>query len=242
MKRCPKCSQTFEDGDLYCLDDGNVLETVPSRLTNETPTQIVSPFPLRPVTRPPQRGGLLHIALGALGMGVIALGVAVYFLLPSDKPTDAKQAASGQTKNTNKADSSQLLNRPLAEESLTPTPTQESVTALIERWRLAQNTRNFREYQDCFDTSFFGIKRTKTGGPQRMNFGSWMNDRRKMLPNVIEVGVSNMQISFDGDTAIARFDQRFRSANHADDGLKEIRVKMFPAGPKIVFEELKQVY
>lgn len=242
MKRCPKCSRTFEDGDLYCLEDGNILEAVSSFLANETPTQVVSAFQPRPVATTSRRGVFLYIALGALGTGVVALGVAMYLLMPADKTADLKHGVSDQAKNTENADSTRPLNRPLTEESLTPSLTQEAITALVERWRLAQNTRNFRDYQDCFDTSFFGIKRTKSGGPQRMNFGSWMNDRRKMLPNVIEVGVSNMQISFDGDTAIVRFDQRFRSANHADDGLKEIRVKMFPAGPKIVFEELKQVY
>ena len=184
----------------------------------------------------------MYIALGALGAGVIALGVALYFLLPTEKGAGSKHGANDPTNNAEHAVPIQPLNRPVTPEALTPVLTQESVAALVERWRISQNTRDFKDYQDCFDSSFFGVKRTKTGGPQRMNFGSWMNDRRKMLPNVIEVGVSNMQISFDGDTAIVRFDQRFRSVNHADDGLKEMRVKMFPAGPKIVFEELKQVY
>jgi hypothetical protein len=184
----------------------------------------------------------LYFALGALGAGVVALGVAFFFLLPGDRGANSKHGSTDSTNSTANNAAIRPTGHLETEDSLTPVLTQDSVAALVERWRLAQNTRNFKGYQDCYDSSFFGIKRTKTGGAQRMNFGTWMNDRRKMLPNVIELGVSNMQISFDGDTAVVRLDQRFRSVNYADDGLKELRVKMFPAGPKIIFEELKQVY
>lgn len=242
MKRCPICRRTFEDDDLYCLDDGYALEPLEPPAANETPTQIVSPFRPQPVTTPPGNGGVLYFALGALGAGVIALGVALFFLLPGDRTAKAKHGSTDSTNSTANNAAIQPTGHLETEDALTPVLTQDSVAALVERWRISQNTRNFKSYQDCFDSSFFGIKRTKAGGPQRMNYGTWMNDRRKMLPNVIEVGVSNMQISFDGDTAVVRFDQRFRSVNHADDGLKELRVKMFPGGPRIVFEELKHVY
>lgn len=242
MKRCPICRRTFEDDDLYCLDDGNALEPLPSLTINETPTQVVSPFRPQSTPTPPGNGGVLYFALGVLGAGVISLGVALYFLLPTEKTADSKRGSGDPPNSTVNAVPVQQPDRPVMTDAVTPVLTQESVAGLVERWRISQNTRNFKGYQDCFDSSFFGIKRTKAGGPQRMNYGSWMNDRRRMLPNVIEVGVSNMQISFDGDTAVVRFDQRFRSVNHADDGLKELRVKMFPGGPRIIFEELKQVY
>ncbi len=72
-----------------------------------------------------------------------------------------------------------------------------------------------------------------------MNYTQWMNDRQKMSKNIVDVGVGNLQIKIEGDTAIAQFVQQFQSAGYQDTGQKTMRIKMFSEGAKIVYEELK---
>ncbi len=77
-----------------------------------------------------------------------------------------------------------------------------------------------------------------------MSYRVWMADRRRMIANAVNlnIDISNLQIRVEGDTAIAEFDQYYRSLRYSDWGPREIRVKMTPSGAKIVHEVLKASY
>lgn len=122
--------------------------------------------------------------------------------------------------------------------------TAESVRNLLAVWEKAQESKSFSSYQACYDPSFIGIKKTKSGSAQSYKYGAWMADRRRMIASAVNLSIemSNMQVSVHGDTAIVQFDQYYRSLRYSDWGPKEITVRMTPAGPKIVREELKASY
>lgn len=149
----------------------------------------------------------------------------------------------------NTGDSKKLANSPNAEIVQDPDPklqplTEGKVRNLLGAWVRAQNTRNFANYKACYDSSFEGVQSYLSGTSQKRNYEQWMVDRGKMLNNAVnlKVEIANLQIRVEGDTAIAEFDQYYRSLSYSDWGPKEIQVKMTPSGAKIVYEELKRSY
>jgi SnoaL-like domain len=112
---------------------------------------------------------------------------------------------------------------------------------VLNAWVQAQNSRSFSTYQACYDPSFVGVKTVKNGHSKTYNYSSWMADRQRMLAQAVNLSVemSNLRVRVEGDTAVAEFDQYYRSLKYSDWGPKEIRIKMTPSGPKIVYEILK---
>lgn len=121
--------------------------------------------------------------------------------------------------------------------------TAEAVRELLTRWEKAQDAQNYRAYQACYGQPFKGIKRVDSE-TKIYNYATWLGDRRKILSNAIglDVEIKNLQISVEGDAATAEFDQYYRSLRHSDWGPKIVKLKMFPDGAKIVYEELKAAY
>lgn len=119
--------------------------------------------------------------------------------------------------------------------------TADVVRGVLAAWERAQESKNFASYQACYDSSFVGVKTIKNGGSQTLGYDGWMADRRRMIKNAVnlDLDISNLKITVDGDTATAEFDQYYRSLRYSDWGPKVITVKMGPAGAKIVREELK---
>jgi hypothetical protein len=131
--------------------------------------------------------------------------------------------------------------------SATPTLlTIDGVRNLISRWVSAQNSKNLTDYQSCYGVPFEGgIRRTTSGRSYSFdNFNDWMKDRLPMISvaDDLNVEVKNMNVNITGDTAIVEFDQYYRSQSYSDWGPKVMKVKMTPAGEKIVYEELKVSY
>ncbi|MEO6050829.1 MAG: hypothetical protein ABIP78_05795 [Pyrinomonadaceae bacterium] len=249
MKHCPKCNQIYSDESLnFCLDDGSLL--IAPNLSEPT---VVMGSEFRGSTPISQKGinsSIAYIAIGLLAL--VAGGAIVAFLMSRSAPT--ANVASGQTPTTstniisNVANVKPIANR--AEEVVEypdsrPEPlTAESVKNLISVWERAQENKSFASYQACYDSSFVGLKKTKSGHSQSYSYASWMADRRRMIASSVNlsVDISNLQIRVQGDSALAQFDQYYRSLKYSDWGTKEITVKMTPAGPKIVREELKASY
>ena len=75
-----------------------------------------------------------------------------------------------------------------------------------------------------------------------MNRGEWLRDRRKMIPNFIEVQALNERVQLDGDTAVVTFTQRWRSARHCDVGEKELTIQIINGRPMIRSEVLRNPY
>jgi hypothetical protein len=242
MKRCPQCRQIFNDEDVFCLNDGTTLEIVVAG--NDTPTQIVS-SPLFAPSKNGVTGNRFYLIIGLMAVLIVFLLGGVIFLLlrpwavqivaemPANKP--------GNAQNTVPATKVESANANISSQPSLPPITSDAVSALIERWEKAQDAQNFRSYQDCYGQPFLDIKRTKTGAESQMNYGQWMNDRRKMLSQAVglDIEVQGLSVAVDGDTATAEFEQYYRSVEYSDYGPKVLKIKMFPDGPKIVYEDLK---
>jgi ketosteroid isomerase-like protein len=239
MKRCPNCSQFFDDENFYCLNDGTTLESFQS--SQNTPTQFLPSFPTKTVSEKSGNNKIFWL-VAALSLVIVALSLVIYTLI--SKPVSSNQ---NEQKNDSKA---VIQNRsaPENKEIIQPAKpaeaplTEEAVRRLLDRWEKAQDARNFAAYKSCYASQFFGIKRTKSGSESRMNYAQWLGDRQKMLKNVIDVSMQNPAINIEGDTATARFIQRFQSVNYEDEGQKILKIKMFDSDAKIIYEELKYSY
>jgi hypothetical protein len=251
MKRCPQCDQYFNNEDVFCLNDGSVLETAgPS--ANDTPTQVLA-APFTGAVEKTAGGSRFYWIIGSMALVIVFLlgGMFVLLLRPVPPPaieTAGNKPGSSQTPAPGSKPENETLAATNSAAALTqpgqpslPPVTAEAARSLIERWEKAQDARNFSLYQQCYGQPFFGVKRTRTGEVSQMNYGQWMNDRRKMLSKAagLDVGIEGLQITIAGDTATAEFEQYYRSASYRDRGPKVLKIKMFPEGAKIVYEEIK---
>lgn len=249
------------------LTVSNTSENIPVFPTPESaPTQFIPRSQIN-LTNPTNRiPGWLYAALGAMAAIILMLGGAFFIARsPAENNEKAEQNAksnenilisnhsvveskTAETPQENKLqDSKSETTVPQIEVSSkqieTPPITTEAVHNLLTRWEKAQDGQNFGVYQACYGQPFKGIKRV--GSETKVyNYTSWLNDRRRMLENAIglDVEVENLQVTIEGDTATAEFDQYYRSLRHSDWGPKILKIKMFPDGARIVYEELKASY
>lgn len=243
MKRCPLCHQFFDDENLFCLNDGTKLDDSSPSAANSVPTQYL-PSVQREAAPQRNSGKGVYWICGALLLVVGVLSVVIYALVSSPararQSTDEKSEKAAEAQTVKPTSNNETVEPAKSPEFSPLTP--QAARELVERWEKAQDARNFNTYKSCYAPSFFGIKRTKSGGETRMNYTQWLADRRKMLANTIDVGVRNLEIALDGETATARFAQQFQSVNYSDEGQKILKIKMFEDGAKIVYEEMKYSY
>ena len=257
MKYCPTCSQGYRDDSLnFCLTDGTALIMSPPYDSESTVVMGASAPPR--MTQQDRHG--VSPSLAYIGVGLLALiagGALVGFLMsrssvPSNISTQQANtlptSASNNVQPNNPTTQAVPSNRPPEvvqyPDSQSQSLTAESVRNLMSVWERAQESKSFVSYQSCYDSSFIGIKKTKSGHSQSYSYSSWMADRRRMITSSVNLSLelSNLQVIVQGDTAIVRFDQYYRSLRYSDWGPKEITIRTTPAGPKIVREELKASY
>lgn len=258
MKRCPTCDRMYSDETLsYCLEDGSVLvadvssaetQRIPAARITNLPTEIMqaprqqaqATAPM--TTLPPARHNqtLLYVVIALLAL--IAGGFAVAWLTSTNKERAQEEKPRDATSNSApKQEAAQATATPAPQSTSSPALTEEAVRNLIERWRLAQNSKDFAAYQSCYDQSFEGIKRTASGREVKYDYSGWMQDRRRMMNEALglNVEVRSLQVSVNGDTAEVSFTQTYRSASYSDEGRKLMRVRRTAQGDKIVYEDLK---
>lgn len=253
MKKCPNCNQFFSDDNLFCLNDGTSLllvsesgQSPPIVHTPENmPTQVLSRSPANSSSKIP---GWLYAVLGAMAAIIVALGIAFFVTRTStEKETAKTDLTPNRTTDENKSHQNTQTNFSQPEISTqqieSPPITTEAVRDVLIRWEKAQDTQSYRNYQSCYGQPFKGVKRVDSE-TKVYNYATWLNDRRKILGNAIglDVEIKNLQISIEGDTATAEFDQYYLSLKYSDWGPKILKLKMFPDGAKIVYEELKTSY
>lgn len=236
----------------FCLTDGSAL--LSSEYESEPTVVMGAKLPSATAKAGPRIGAssVPYIVIGVLAL--IAGGAIVALLMSrtSTPPTVSVPQNTAATLNTAPSNTASV-NAPASNknsevvqypDSVQQPLTANSVKNLIDVWKRAQESKSFASYQACYDTSFVGIKKTKTGHSQSYSYSSWMADRRRMIGSSVNLSldVSNLQIRVDGDTAIVDFDQYYRSLRYSDWGPKEITVRMTSSGPKIVREELKASY
>ncbi|MGB2752513.1 MAG: hypothetical protein WBC19_10690 [Pyrinomonadaceae bacterium] len=240
MKRCPQCNQPYDDLTDFCVNDGTPLQALSSFVSADVPTQVFTPNVAK-MASARETSKSIYIAVGVMATVIIGLLAALFYISSEKKGTENKT-----TQITAKPESTQPPPSNTLSGNAPGTPdrlpiTENAARELIVRWKNAQNVKSFSAYRSCYTptTEFIGIKRTPGGGREQMSFNSWMNDRGKMIRNIIDVQADIRSISIDGETAVAVFTQKWRSVRLCDIGEKTLRIKMFADGPKIVFEELK---
>lgn len=241
MKRCPQCSQSYNDQIDFCVDDGSRLNFYNSIVSADIPTQVLPPVIVKnsPSSEP---GKLIYVAVGIMATLIVAL-IAVLMYMSSgskDAASNVKQAPQASIKPETRTPIAANNTAPPDQPSI-PSITETEARGLIERWVKAQNEKKFGSYSACYSQTFVGKKRT-TDSVREMRYMAWMNDRRASMPNVVNVQAEYLNISIEGDnTATVKFVQHWRSVNHCDVGNKTMVIRMFADGPKIIFEDLENV-
>jgi ketosteroid isomerase-like protein len=111
------------------------------------------------------------------------------------------------------------------------------VTALVERWKAAQNQRDFAAYQPLYAVRMTGIKRV---GPRVFTFDreGWMKDRGRMFRKKMEVAVDEVDVKVAGPSAVVRFEQTFKQGRFQDTGRKQLVVVREGGELRIAREEM----
>ena len=231
MRSCPTCGRTYSPDNIYCHDDGSVLT---EHAAFSTPTQVIKPPPSPQVTR--SGSPLVYILVGAMAMAIVGLSTAMYFVYRDTSPK--QETVTAATPGLAKPPAMVQADNAVPNDNV-PEITERQARDLIERWRASQNDHRFDQYKQLYHSTFVGYKDTPDDPQERQNVNEWMRDRRAMVPNFIDVQVIDQSVVIDGSIAVVRFTQRWRSARSCDVGEKEITIQMFPAGPRIRSEVLR---
>lgn len=102
-----------------------------------------------------------------------------------------------------------------------PPPDNSDGSALVERWRQAQNDGDFAAYQSLYAEAFSGVRRS---GTRKAVFdrAGWMKDRARMFAKKMTVTVDKLTMAKSSAGLIARFEQMWQSGNYRDAGWKEM--------------------
>ena len=102
-------------------------------------------------------------------------------------------------------------------------PSTTEAQALVECWRVAQNTGDFAAYEKLYAVRFFGLRRS---GERSAHFdrAGWMKDRRHMFNgrNAMKVDVDRLELETVPGGVRATFVQRYTQGGYSDEGTKEI--------------------
>jgi hypothetical protein len=118
---------------------------------------------------------------------------------------------------------------------------QHDVVQTIYAWAAAweNNIYSIDSYQSYYHPSFFASYKTKSG----MNYQQWMADKaaKGRKAGCIQVQVSGIRVTIEGDLATAVFQQQYLSGTYCDVGTKTLWLLKTPGGWKIVGEEQPSV-
>lgn len=244
MKKCTTCGQVFSDENDFCLHDGTRLDVVTDG--SYAPTQVISPVSTGAQRAAEARSPVVYAVLGGLGVLVVVLGALAWYLATSQQiavPAEGKKAPDtrNEGKTATPAATAQSVPPPVdsvVAESLSQI-TSTDAASVIDKWEAAQNRRDFSSYRPLYSPTFRGKKTIQGKGSQEMGYSAWLADRGRSFKNLLNVVAENRSVTIEGDVAVVKFVQRFRSERHCDYGDKMINVKMFANGAKIVYEELR---
>ena len=120
----------------------------------------------------------------------------------------------------------------------------DEVNQFLQKWSSYQSNNNINQYLACYDKSFVGVKRTKTGNTYRYNLAEWSKDRSKMYAKAVNLSVTVDTINiddFDNTSKITTisFMQYYSSKGYSDKGKKLVKIiKDNNGNIRIVHEEL----
>ncbi len=176
----------------------------------------------------------LLIGISTLILSGVILG---WFWTPTNTPVNPETT----TEKSIVENKNSIADKPNSIPKPTAALTAENVQNLLNRWEKAQDARDFESYRSCYARSFKGVK-TMLKGSQEYDYEQWIKDRRLMFGKAVglDVDIKNLQISVDGETATAEFDQYYRSLSYSDWGRKVLKIEQTPEGAKITYELMKQ--
>ena len=114
---------------------------------------------------------------------------------------------------------------------------KEEIRNLVSSWAKAWQEApfNIEPYKALYHTSFRADYKSSSG----MDYVQWIADKmdKAKRAKCIEIYVSNLDVEFRDDLAIATFMQRYVSKIYCDTGVKKLYFKKFDEGWKIIGEE-----
>jgi hypothetical protein len=118
--------------------------------------------------------------------------------------------------------------------------TEEAANAILQAWVTSQNAGNAASYASLYSKEFVGVKRTKSGRKTEYSREAWLKDRLKMLRSTqsLKIEYKHVVVQLNGQSAILRFDQYYRSKTYSDWGPKMIELGVEDGHACIVREEL----
>ncbi len=156
------------------------------------------------------------------------------------RPTILQQTEPGREEQNLKAKTPEPSREP--EKNLTIG--MDEVKHFLQKWSSYQLNKNIDQYLACYDKSFVGVKRTKTGNTYRYNLAEWSKDRSKMYAKAVNLSVTVDAINiddFDNTNKITTisFMQYYSSKGYSDKGKKLVKIIKDNNGYiKIIHEEL----
>lgn len=121
-----------------------------------------------------------------------------------------------------------------------PTIQSEEIIAFLDEWVVAQIQNDFDRYKEMYSYDFTGVKMNHKKRESSFNYSDWLNDKRKIIPNIQNVEYHDLFIlSSDEKNARIRFTQVFLSSKYGDKGIKEMTLKRENGKLSITNEEMK---
>lgn len=223
MATCTICGKQNPDTAKFCTGCG---ATFPSAINPATEGTYKKEEAVNGKTVGKPWGWLMGAITG------IGLGVAIYFLFirkgDEEKPGIMAKTEKGVNSNTENGNSN------------VAGITEKEVTAFLDEWLKAQNSKNMASYASFYDPSFKGIKRVKDGRVFYYNHDEWLNDRTKMYTAArnLSVTATNVRISDNtGEVARVLFTSGYSSAAYNDMGEKELLIKKNNTGGLTILRE-----
>jgi murein L,D-transpeptidase YafK len=166
----------------------------------------------------------------AYGTGVPAADPA----LTSDASLEAGEDYSGQASTS--TTTGELAAAAMPGQTVSPTPETggSELTALIAAWEIAWEAKDEDSFFSFYDESFRFLDK----GMDLKGFKGYRG-RLMRKATTIEVGISDLKVSLDGNKATATFTQNYRSDNYRDTGVKTLTFAKDLGSWKITSEAFK---
>ena len=104
---------------------------------------------------------------------------------------------------------------------------------MISNWAASWSARDVEGYLSFYSANF--------ELPGALTRAQWEGQRRNRIStkSLIEVGISNLNIQVDGDSATAEFDQAYKADKYSDNVRKTLRLKKEDGRWKIYTEQAR---
>ena len=119
---------------------------------------------------------------------------------------------------------------PVSTEALPVNASDAAITAAVERWRAAWASADLTQYLNCYSTDFTPENRSKT---------SWLNSKKVLLrqARTIQIDITVLSITTNNEFTTVFLQQNYRSHQHQDSGVKELKLVRVADDWKIISEK-----